>query len=71
MRKLWLWEFVSGCWNTWRIKRTNPGLYKFLAEYEFDPADFEEVAAPGEGRLLVSRESLERLRKLGEEGQQK
>lgn len=63
------WEFVSGYWNTWRIKRTNPALYKFLAEYEFDPDDFEEVAAPGEARLLVSRESLERLRRLGEDQQ--
>lgn len=63
MRRLWDW--LSGWYCTWRIKRTNPGLYEFLKNYKYNPDDFEEV--PGVPGLRIHKDALENMRKLGEE----
>lgn len=66
-----IWEWASGWYNTLVIKYRNPGLYEYLKNLpEFDQADYVEVPQPGEGRLLIHKDAVENLRKLGGDQQQ-
>lgn len=69
-RSLFYW--LAGWYYTWHIKKYNPELYKHLNEVVDinDPDSFVEVPRPDGGKLLIHKNALENVRKLGEEQQE-
>jgi hypothetical protein len=66
----WLWsaaDYLLCAYETWRFKKEHPDAYKHLCDIidNARPEDFTEVPTEGHTRLLIHKDALENLRKLG------
>ena len=65
-----IWNWLTGWYNTWQIKKNHPELYKYLCEVldkPRDPAEWVEVPRPNGSSIFYHADTIERMRKLGEE----